>query len=171
MKYDSRLIRTPQAQAPLRRTVWGMVTAACWGFYVYLLMPLLTLLLWLCGIRIVRFELYQREHAVEPFLMMILPALALACALLLVTWAEYNRWRFAGRKERRSNQADAGRLEIALGLGASASLARSLAAAKSVILHMDDDARPQSLTAVILAVPDSHPESDDAPSLPLRQNA
>lgn len=150
MKYDSRLIHKPQALPPLHRTLWGMVTAACWIFYVYLLAPLLTLALWLSGMRTARFELYQREQAVEPFLMMILPFLALACALLLVSWAEYNRWRFAGRKERRGVQADAGRLEIAQGLGACVSLAQSLATAKNVILHMDDEAHPRSFTRVLL---------------------
>jgi biofilm PGA synthesis protein PgaD len=171
MKYDSRIISKPQAQPPLHRTLWGVVTAACWAFYAYLLMPLLTLVLWLSGIRTARFELYQREHAVEPFLMMILPVLALACVVALVSWAEYNRWRFAGRKERRGTQADAGRLEIARGLGASASLAQSLAAGKSVILHMDGDARPQSLTEVSLASPNSRAGTDDVPFLALRQNA
>jgi len=151
MKYDSRLIRKPQALPPLHRTLWGMVTVACWAFYIYLLAPLLTLALWLSGMRTARFELYQREQAVEPFLMMILPFLALACALLLVSWAEYNRWRFAGRKERRGVQADAGRLEIAQSLGACMSLAQSLATAKSIILHMDDEAHPRSFTRVLLA--------------------
>ena len=170
MKYDSRLIRKSQALPPLHRTAWGMVTAVCWVFYVYLLAPLLTLALWLSGMRTARFELYQREHAVEPFLMMILPFLALACALLLVSWAEYNRWQFAGRKERRSVHPHVGRLEIAEGLGACVLLAQSLATARTVILHMDDEARPRSLTTVLLTPLTNSQVSEEPVSSAMRAN-
>lgn len=156
MKYDSRLINKPYAQPPLQRTLWGMVTAACWGFYIYLLAPLLTVLLWISGFRTARFELYQREQAVEPFLLMMLPMLALGCILLLLSWAEYNRWRFVGRTERRTALANTCVREIADHLGASMPLAQSLADAKVVTLHMDEHARPISITHAKLPSPCSH---------------
>ncbi len=146
MKYDSRIIVKPHAVPPLHRTLWGMVTAACWLFFVYLLAPLLTVVLWFLGIRTAYFELYQREHAIEPFLLLVLPLLAVACALLLVGWAEYNRWRFVGRKERRMPQANASQAQVAERLGADLQLAMQLANSKSVTLHMDEDALPRSLT-------------------------
>lgn len=146
MKYDSRIIVKPHAVPPLRRTFWGMVTAACWVFYVYLLAPLLTVVLWFLGIRTTYFELYQRDHSIEPFLLMVLPLLALFCALLLIGWAEYNRWRFVGRKERRMPETNASREQVAERLGASLQLAQQLAESKSVTLHMGEDALPRSLT-------------------------
>jgi biofilm PGA synthesis protein PgaD len=163
MKYDSRLIIKPHAQPTLQRTAWGMVTAACWALYVYLLAPLLTVILWLSGFHTARFELYQREHAVEPFVLMILPLLALACILLLTAWAEYNRWRFAKRQERRSPQANVGTHEIARSLGASQRLANEVLQAKNVILHMDEDARPSSLTKLLPAMPATKASEDTAP--------
>ena len=57
MKYDSRLIRKPYAQGPLRRAVWGFVTAAFWGLYIYMWLPLVTLVLWLLGVRTAFFEI------------------------------------------------------------------------------------------------------------------
>ena len=87
MKFDSRLIRKPMKQPRLQRAAWGFVTLGFWMVYVYLWTPLVTLLLWLLGIRTAFFELYVREHAIEPFLLFSLPLLALACALLLISWA------------------------------------------------------------------------------------
>lgn len=146
MKYDSRLIRKPHAQPALRRTAWGFVTAAFWAFYLYLWAPLVTLLLWAFGIRTAAYELYLRGSHVEPFLLAVLPLLTLACAALLVAWAEYNRWRFGGH-DRRRPQPDAPRAEIAAALGADEATAAALLAGKRTVLRMDDRARPAGVAA------------------------
>lgn len=147
-KYDSRLIQRPRAQPRLRRTAWGFVTAAFWGMYVYLWMPAITMLLWLLGIRNAYFELYLREHRVEPFLLIALPSLAVCAAALLIVWAEYNRWRFAG-KDRRGAPSPTSLDDISHALGATPQLGARLNASRVVVLNMDAEfAVPRGLRDV-----------------------
>lgn len=147
-KFDSRLIQKRRAQPRLRRTAWGFVTAVFWGMYVYLWMPVITFVLWVLGIRNAYFELYMREHRVEPFLLIALPSLALCAAAVLIAWAEYNRWRFAG-KDRRGAPASATLDEIALALGANAEVGAALNAGRVMVLHMDAQAIPRGVRPVL----------------------
>lgn len=150
MKYDSRLIRKPYAQPRLKRAAWGFVTVAFWGVYLYLWLPLVTLILWLLGIRTAFFELYTRDHQIEPFVLLSIPLIAALCAVVLISWAEYNRWRFAA-KDRRGVQRDVSREEVADRLGANSQLAQQMGNAKVVLLHMSEEAEPMAVSAVPLA--------------------
>ncbi|BAV98597.1 poly-beta-1,6-N-acetyl-D-glucosamine biosynthesis protein PgaD [Lysobacter enzymogenes] len=158
-KHDSRLIQKPGSQHPLPRTLWGVVTGAFWLAYLYLWTPVLTLVLWLLGLRTVASELYLRTHEVDPFLMLALPATAAAVVALLLIWAEYNRWRFAGDDaERRTRLADVSLDEVAQSLGASAEVAQALNAGRVSVLHMDpNQAVPLSVTAVTPNPPAQNP--------------
>lgn len=144
MNPASKIIEHPEKQSPLHRTFWGAVTAAFWAFYVYLLLPLATLLLWVMGVRNAYTELYMRRHAVDPVLLLMLPALALVCVATVIAWAEYNRHRFQGH-DRRRHQPDVPRSEIAAALSASPALEREIADVKIALLQMDAKARPTSL--------------------------
>jgi len=158
-KHDSRLIQKPGSQHPLPRTVWGVITGAFWLAYLYLWMPVLTLVLWLLGLRTVASELYLRTHEVDPFLMLALPATAAAVVALLLVWAEYNRWRFAGSDaERRTRPADVPLEDVAQSLGASAEVAQALNAGRVSVLHMDPShAVPLAVTAVTPNPPAQNP--------------
>lgn len=154
-KHDSRLIQKPGAQRALPRTMWGVITGAFWLAYLYLWTPVVTLVMWLLGIRSVASELYLRKHEVDPFLMLALPATAGVVVALLLIWAEYNRWRFAAKSsERRGQQREVGLDEVARGLGADAQVARALNAGRVSVLHMDPNhAVPLSVTAVTPTLP------------------
>ena len=150
-RFDSRLIQKPRQQPRLQRTAWGFVTLVFWAFYFYLWAPVLTLISWLVGGRLAWVQLYERKQQLDPFLIIALPVLLVGCAALLIVWAEYNRFRFSG-KERRAPRIDVAHADIARDLGATDALARQLASAKAVMLHMDDDARPVGLTEQQLPV-------------------
>ncbi|MBT2747596.1 MULTISPECIES: poly-beta-1,6-N-acetyl-D-glucosamine biosynthesis protein PgaD [unclassified Lysobacter] len=154
-KHDSRLIQKPGAQPALPRTLWGMVTGLFWLIYLYLWTPVLTLVLWLLGIRNVASELYLRTHEVDPFLMLALPATAGVVVALLLIWAEYNRWRFASASsERRGTQHSVALEEVGRALGASSEVAAALNAGRVSVLHMDPNhAVPVSVSAVVPTFP------------------
>lgn len=154
-KHDSRLIQKPGAQHAVPRTLWGMVTGVFWLAYLYLWTPVVTLVLWLLGIRSVTNELYLRQHEVDPFLMLALPATAAVVVSLLLIWAEYNRWRFASASsERRGQQRNVPLEEVARGLGASEEVALALNAGRVSVLHMDPNhALPLSVSAVVPSPP------------------
>ena len=147
MKFDSRLIHKPRKQPRLQRTAWGFVTLGFWMVYLYMLTPLLTLVLWLLGIRTTLLELYTREHQVETFLLFSLPIIAGVCTLMLISWAEYNRFRFS-RGDRRAQRADVGQHEMAVALGASDKVANALAHSKVIVLHMNEQAHPVGMTVM-----------------------
>ncbi len=149
-RFDSRLIRKSRNQPRLQRTAWGFVTLAFWGFYFYLWAPLLTAISWLFGAKLAWLQLYEYKQSIDPFLVIALPVMLVCTAVLLIAWAEYNRFRFAG-KERRNPRVDVTRDEMARDLGASPTLAAELLGGKSVTLHMDDLARPVGLSHQTLA--------------------
>ncbi len=139
------IIHRPQLQPFAQRTLWRMVTVLMWALYLYLLAPLLTLVMWLLGFRIASQQLQEREYGVDPFVLLSLPLMALACALLLIGWAEYNRRRFSGPDRRRHHDRIA-RSEVALALGASQEVMRQLDQGRITVLHMDDEAHPRGAT-------------------------
>lgn len=145
MKFDSSIIHKPRSQPALQRGFFSIVTLFFWVAYAYLWLPLVTLALWLLGFRTAVFELYLREHQVEPFLLVSLPLLALASAILLIAWAEYNRYRFRD-KDRRSAHADVGRGDIAIAFGSSDEVAQALSTSKVAVLKMDDAASPTGIS-------------------------
>lgn len=145
-RFDSRLIRKPQQQPRLQRGLWGMVNVAFWMLMLYLLLPLLTLLLWLLGIRVAWQQLYEYQDHVDPFLLLAAPIILACCALSLIAWAEYNRMRFSG-KERRAPVPVISQAQIAADLGAGPEVSQAIGQTRSVVLHMDDQARPASLSA------------------------
>lgn len=152
MNLPSHLIHAPHRQQRLQRHLWQLLTAVCWAAYLYLWLPLFTLLLWLVGIRVAVFELYERRDQVDPFVLLALPAMALICALLLIGWAEYNRIRFQGR-ERRQKIADVPREELAAALGARDEVAAAMLSHKIQVLRMDDHAHPQATRALPTRMP------------------
>ncbi|MCF7220832.1 poly-beta-1,6-N-acetyl-D-glucosamine biosynthesis protein PgaD [Marilutibacter chinensis] len=158
MKHDSLLIERPTARPLAVRTAWGVVTAICWGLYAYLWLPLLTLILWLFGVHTAVTELYLRNNQVEPFMLIVLPLVALGVAALLTGWAELNRARFRNR-ERRSATPDATAAEVADTLGATPVVASALRSGKITVVSMDDKARP-------LAAAHRHPPSGKAEPAP-----
>lgn len=147
-KHDSRLIQRPYSQPLLPRTFWGLTTGAFWVLYLYLWVPLVTLFLWLFGIRRAEAELYLRQHEIDPFLLLVLPATAAGAAALLILWAEYNRRRFTG-VERRSAPPPVALEQVAAALGASTEVAQALNQGRISTLHMDPhQAVPLGVTAV-----------------------
>ncbi|MDO5504804.1 MAG: poly-beta-1,6-N-acetyl-D-glucosamine biosynthesis protein PgaD [Pseudoxanthomonas suwonensis] len=159
------IIHRPQLQPLVQRTLWRMVTALMWALYLYLLAPLLTLVMWLLGFRITSQQLLERDYGVDPFVLLSLPLMALACAVLLIGWAEYNRRRFRRRPDRRKPLACVPHDQIATTLGASAEVVRQLNSSRITVLHMDEHAHPRAATArpvPALASPATRPAPGEA---------
>lgn len=124
-----------------RRGAAHLATALAWGLYAWLWLPLVTFVAWIVGLRTAYVRLYLDEQAVDPFILLALPVIALLCALLLIGWAEYNRARFSGNDRRRKIK-DAEQERVDAGLGATAELARRMHGARIVTVALDEDARP-----------------------------
>lgn len=135
------IIDHPERQGTARRTAYGTLTAAAWVLYFYLWLPLVTLVAWVLGARTGYDRMYLEQNAIDPFLLLALPVIALICGAVLLAWAEYNRARFAG-KERRHAAANTGIADVATQLGADPATADTIRGARVVTITLDDQARP-----------------------------
>ena len=147
--HEHLIIRKPRSQPRAQRLAWRVVTLGFWALYFYLLLPLITLLLWWAGVRTAYTELYP--YNTDHFLLYMLPLIGLLCLALVILWSEYNRLRRQGR-ERRMRQRNTSLPSIAAALHASRELAEDLAGRRVVVLHMDDGARPIGMSERLLPI-------------------
>ena len=159
------LIYSPQNQSNVQRGLYGTITLVAWAVYFYLILPLVTLLLWWLGLRGSYVQLWLPEAGFDRTLALTLPLLAVACALLLIGWAEINRLRFQNR-ERRSHVGDTTPDEIADALGASHLFADRLRGSRVATLTLDEQAGLSGITvASELATQGPAPTPSRAPAL------
>lgn len=132
------IIDHPERQRPLQRTVYALITMVAWTLWISLWLPVLTLIAWSLGLE----DAYRQLGLVHPLhaagdLSMVL-VVALACALSIGSWSQYNRMRFAGKQRRRGNRhLDVA--EMAPALATSVETARELRAARRSVVHFTAD--------------------------------
>jgi biofilm PGA synthesis protein PgaD len=166
MKFDSRLIQRKDKVPKSERVFWGAVTALFWLAYLYLWLPLITLLMWILGFKGAFDELETSKGTIDPYVLVSLPLIALTSMITLVAWSTYNRLRFKGR-DRRGERPVVGLDMIASTLGVDDHIAAEIRSTKFMTLVMNDEARPTAVRhhaigsddAVIAAQP---PEKEQA---------
>lgn len=119
----------------------GTLTAAAWALYASLWLPLITAVAWYAGVRTAYSHIYLRQHEVDIFLLLWVPAIALGCGALLIGWAEYNRIRFS-KKDRRQRRPEVHADTVSAGLGVSAALAAQMRSGRITHVALDEDAKP-----------------------------
>lgn len=100
------IIDRPDALPRARRMAWHAVTVVFWGLYLYLWLPLVSLVAWVFGIGIAYQEMVVAEGYREVLRLLgwYLVTIEVLCGSL-VLWAAYNYLRFGGR-ERRGRRPD-----------------------------------------------------------------
>lgn len=150
---DTYIITRPQRPPPARaHTVYGVMTVGAWMLYLYLWLPLITLVAWALGLRSAYVELYLRKHSFEPRILLVLLVVGIVATVLLIGWAEYNRRRFHGR-ERRTAVSDVTPAEVAEGLGVPERLRQDLTDGRFTVLRMGDEGRPLGIGVDTVARP------------------
>lgn len=110
---DDLIIERPDLQSWPRLLGSRVVTAAMWALYIYLWLPLLTLLAWSAGLRVAYQQMVEYggyQIAFDLWLTFALVILALGAALLI--WARINLHRFRGQ-DRRSGTGPTDRARLA----------------------------------------------------------
>lgn len=98
---DDLIIERPDLQSWPRLLGSRLVTAAAWVIYVYLWLPMLTLLAWLAGIGIAYQQMIEYggyQIALDMWTTFAIAILMLGSALLV--WARINFYRFRGPDRR-----------------------------------------------------------------------
>ncbi len=96
------IIERPELQLPAMRAFFSVLTIVLWTSFVYLLLPVATLLAWYVGYTAVYEEMVMRrgwEALVD--LIGSYSIVVLVMGLIQVGWASINWARFRGKRDRR----------------------------------------------------------------------
>lgn len=96
------IIERPELQPPAVRAFFSMLTVVLWTAYVYLLLPLATLLAWYVGYTAVYEEMVMRrgwEALVD--LVGFYGIIVFVMGTIQIGWASINWARFSGKRDRR----------------------------------------------------------------------
>ncbi len=100
------IIDRPELHSHGQRLIFGLLTAALWTFYVYLLLPLATLLAWWLGYSTL-YETMVVKHGWETLLGMLglYATIIAAIGVVQILWALGNWLRFSGSRDRRRTRS------------------------------------------------------------------
>jgi len=138
VKPRNLIIRQPSLQSPWQKYSYGLCTVVAWALWIYLWLPLISLVAWLLGFRIFYRHMIELggwtwfRNALTGYLSMT----AILCGALIL-WALYNQIRFRGR-ERRGPRPPAQAGEIGRFFGLDASTLERARRARRLVIRFDD---------------------------------
>ncbi|HET6804948.1 MAG TPA: poly-beta-1,6-N-acetyl-D-glucosamine biosynthesis protein PgaD [Frateuria sp.] len=142
MKAEGFLIQNERRRTPAKRALSSLATLVAWMLWLYLWLPVLTLVAWLAGLRTAWVELSAEAYANQTSDLLAILGYALVCAVVFASWAYYNQARFAHRTRRRHGPAAVTLAEEAMALDVDPREAQAMRAQRHSTLVFDRDARP-----------------------------
>lgn len=100
------IIRRPEAQRRAYRRLYQVLTGLVWAAWLYLFVPLATLMLWLAGVRTAWVESGLAADPGNVMSIRWIGVLAVVAALVLVAWGEIERRRYTAKTRRHVRQHD-----------------------------------------------------------------
>lgn len=91
-------------QPRLQKIFFLFLTACAWALWVYLLLPLARLLMWHLGLDQFSGDVSTSQIRNLPPVSFYVSFLLLN-ALLIVSWSQYNIWRYSGKQRRKATSA------------------------------------------------------------------
>lgn len=138
------IISRSEEQGVLRKTLFATLTGLAWLGWVYLWLPLLTLLAWWAGIDRAWKYIVVNNSDSNLYDIRLLLGIACTCAATSLSWMVYNRWLF-GRLKRRRAVPNTINEEIALKLGGNRKISVELRRNRHSVLYIDDAGNPFSV--------------------------
>ena len=101
---NALIIERPELQSMTQRYGWKSVTFFFWMFYIYLWVPLITLVVWLVGVKLFHINMIEFSgYEVLVDKLGLYSAIILIISIILIGWAEVNRMRFKNKLRRLDN--------------------------------------------------------------------
>ena len=101
---NTLIIERPELQSMTQRYGWKSVTFFFWMFYIYLWVPLITLVVWLVGVKLFHINMIEFSgYEVLVDKLGLYSAIILIISIILIGWAEVNRMRFKNKLRRLDN--------------------------------------------------------------------
>lgn len=99
------IINRPDLQSPLQRVTTRGITLVFWVIWIYLWLPLISLVAWWVGIQLFREHMLDNNGYQALFSDMHQYALTIAfIAVVLIGWARYNLLRFRDKDNRKASK-------------------------------------------------------------------
>jgi biofilm PGA synthesis protein PgaD len=138
MRSNPLIIERPELQSSVQRYGWSSLTFIFWGVYVYLWLPLLTLLAWWVGAQLFDYHMIQLQGYAGLIDKLTLYSLIIfIISAILIGWAELNRMRFKNQL-RRMDVADVTIGEVAKKYNLQEHQLAELRQKKSMKVHFSD---------------------------------
>ena len=101
-KPESHIIDKPSLKSVIRKGVETGVTLLAWFVWVYMLLPLVTLVMWFIGLRLIFIEQFKLS-TLSGMLSVTTYYIAIIALIWFVflLWSVYNRRKFRGRDSRK----------------------------------------------------------------------
>ena len=133
------IINEPRLQTLRQRYAYSLVTFVFWVFWLYLWLPLVSLVAWLLGINLFYQEMIVQEGYLAFFELVGWYAVTiLIMAAVLLGWAGYNLYRFRG-KDRRKSAAGVDPADIARQFAVEVDQLNQWHRAKRLTIHHNEE--------------------------------
>ena len=132
------IIERPELQSNAQRYGWSSITFIFWLLYIYLWLPLITLVAWWVGAKLFNLHIIQLNGYVG-----LLDKLGLYAAIIfiisamLIGWAKIEHLRFKNKPRRKGSSAVTDR-EVAKKYNLQESQLAQLRLEKSLVVHFSD---------------------------------
>jgi biofilm PGA synthesis protein PgaD len=98
------IIERPELQSMTQRYGWKSVTFFFWMLYIYLWIPLITLLVWFVGVKLFHINMIELNgYGSLVDKLGLYSAIIIMISIILISWAEVNRMRFKNKFRRLDN--------------------------------------------------------------------
>ena len=135
------LINEPQLQSLQHKLGDTVLTAAMWGIYLYLWLPLVSLVAWLFGIQLFYHELIEAGGYLELLDKVALYATVIpAIFVVIISWSVSNQRRFRGQ-ERRNEVSEISPAEMTAFFDVTTGEFERLRAASRIVIAIDENGR------------------------------
>ncbi len=135
---NTLIIEKPELQTNAQRYGWTTVTFVFWALYIYLWLPLITLLAWWVGVKLFHLHMIQL-HGYEGLLdkLGLYSVIIFIVSITLIGWAEIDRMRFKN-KLRRTDRKPITASEVAKKYNLQEHELSLLRQKKSMVVHFSD---------------------------------
>ncbi|MDZ7778445.1 MAG: poly-beta-1,6-N-acetyl-D-glucosamine biosynthesis protein PgaD [Gemmatimonadota bacterium] len=141
------VVDRPELQRDPQRIIYSSLTLIAWVAWVYLWLPLVSLIGWYFGVRIFVREIVIPDARTMTMVVLTYLAVVIVLGGTLLVWSRYNVRRFRGN-ERREEAPPLDDADVRDWFRIEQALLERLRSADSMILHLDDDGHIEDVVDV-----------------------
>ena len=145
---NSLIIERPELQSNAQRYGWSSITFIFWLIYIYLWLPLITLVAWWLGAKLFDLHIIQL-HGYTGLVdkLGLYAAIIFIISAVLIGWAKIEHLRFKDKPRRKGSSAVTVR-EVAKKYNLQESQLIQLRLEKSVVIHFSDEGAISRIAAI-----------------------